>query len=223
MGHTWQESAIQSPYWINTPTAQDSDSISDDSIGYDSTGYIMVDTHRQPERAYGDDEIITAGKIKRIGQNIYCPFYAVDDKSNALQLHLQAQTATPHRTSVHDTLSPPRSAGETMINVGEDKVNASVHECVNELSGLTVMSAEIAPDFLFHLTITGIVLPRIKIRGIQYWLLHLNAQGMPAEADETVVYQLRGGHNDGLEWRECATERWENLDSQTALPFFNDA
>lgn len=97
------------------------------------------------------------------------------------------------------------------------------------LSGLTSLNSEQHyNDLCYQLAIIGIVLPRIEAAGIRYWILSLNAAGMPAEADETIRYRIRGNtHLEALQW--CDTHLtaehnepiWQALTLETELPFLS--
>ena len=65
LGNTLSESAIQSPSWFSK-----------------KLGYIMVDTHREPNRIYGDDDYITAGELSSIADTSFCSFHTVDEGNN---------------------------------------------------------------------------------------------------------------------------------------------
>jgi hypothetical protein len=216
LGNSLSESAIQSPRWFSK-----------------KLGYLMVDTHREPNRIYGDDDYITAGKLSSIGDTSFCSFHTVDnDNKESLKLAIErnlnqattdnnetsASTAPPVINDVNDTNhtnddNNPVDSGETVISPPDDYTDSP-------LAGLTVISSDEDPIFHYRyfLTITGIVLPRIHYIGIKYWVLHLNQQGMPAADDEISQWKLRGNQHI-LEWCEADNEQWQPLEISGSLPF----
>jgi len=201
VGNSLAESAIQSPTWF--PQKQ---------------GFLMVDTHRQPNRIYGDDEYIEAGEISGSEDATICTFHTinidhndntdVNNKPKELKLLIQRKPTGSHQGDTFTT-SKTSPFGETMIStdISDDP-----------LSGLTVINTDNTPDFVYHLAITGIVLPRIDYPAIKHWLLHLNQQGMPVENDEETKWIIRGNHQT-LEWCEANLQDWKPLNLADNLPF----
>ena len=195
IGNTLSESAIQSPSWFS----QDQ-------------GYLMVDTKRDPNRIYGDDDYIKAGGMNSAGETTFCSFHSLDNNE---QLKLVIERKLDQPVDDNAEASAHFASGDTVINTQSDYNDSP-------LAGLTVISSEEDPvyDYRYLLAITGIVLPRIDYPGIKHWVLHLNPQGMPAEKDETTQWIIRGNQKI-LEWCEAETEQWQALeisDSDT-LPF----
>ncbi|MCK5918901.1 MAG: hypothetical protein KAG34_10760 [Cocleimonas sp.] len=199
LGNTLSESSIQSPSWFS----QDQ-------------GYLMVDTKREPNRIYGDDEYIKAGAMSSVGETTFCSFHTLDD-SEQLKLVIERKL---EQQPLDDNIDMPDNvpSGDTVINTQSDYNDSP-------LAGLTVISSEEDPVFHYRylLAITGIVLPRIDYLGIKHWVLHLNQQGMPAEKDETTQWMIRG-NQDTLEWCETETKEWQLLEirDQSPLPFAKD-
>lgn len=222
LGNTLSESAIQSPSWFSK-----------------KLGYLMVDTHREPNRIYGDDDYITAGKLSSMGDTSFCSFHTIDNDnkeslkliiernlnqstSNNNQSENEASTATTSpitddvsdvsHTHDHDN-NHYADSGETVISTPDDYTDSP-------LAGLTVISSDEDPIFHYRyfITITGIALPRIDYIGIKYWILHLNQQGMPAAQDEASQWILRG-NQDTLEWCEAENKQWQPLEISDSLPF----
>lgn len=202
IGNTLTESAIQSPVWFSQ-----------------EQGFIMVDTHRQPNRIYGDDEYIVAGQISGSQDATICPFQTLDNNSQqeALKLLIQRKHDNTHRgktfTSSQNTTTTNKIAGETVI---------STDISADPLAGLTVISTNKAPEYVYHLTIKGIVLPRIDISAIKHWQIMLDNQGMPIESDTQAEWIIRG-NQQSLEWSHADTNKqeWKILDinSNHTLPF----
>ena len=198
VGNSLDESAIQSPAWFSK-----------------NQGFLMIDTHRQPNRIYGDDEYLEAGKLSGSQDAIICPFYTLDETNEReeLKLLIQRKSAESHQGDTFTT-TDESSFGETMIST-DDRVDNQVDD---PLQGLTVISTDNTPDFVYHLAITGVVLPRIDFPGIKYWLLHLNQQGMPVENDEETKWTIRGD-NQTVEWCDAELQNWKTLDLTETLPF----
>jgi len=209
IGNTLTESAIQSPTWFS----QDQ-------------GFIMVDTHRQPNRIYGDDEYISAGEISASQDATICPFETLGDNSQqeSLKLLIQRKLDNPHRGETFtstDNVTSPNTSGETVIST-----DISADIAADPLAGLTVISTTKAPEYVYHLTIKGIVLPRINISAIKHWLILLDNQGMPVESDAQIEWIIRG-NQQSLEWCHAQGDKqnWQTLDinNKQTLPFPDDA
>ncbi len=211
LGNTLAESAIQSPSWFSK-----------------NKGYIMIDTHRQPNRIYGDDDYITAGDISSIGDTSFCSFHTLDAENKesiklVIERNIKQQSPSENQKqntdpiADTDAISPidqeNNTAGETVISSDEDHND-------NPLAGLTVISSDEDPIFHYRylLMITGILLPRIRYKGIKYWILHLNQQGMPAANDEASQWLIRGNQHK-LEWCQAETKEWQPLEIDDTLPF----
>jgi hypothetical protein len=200
LGNNLQESAIQSPNWFTK-----------------NHGYLMVDTHREPNRIYGDDDYVSAGKISSRGETTLCAFHTTEKKEHLkLIIERNLDNSIDTKTNEVTTKTPQLSSSDTVISTDND-YNES------PLAGLTVISSDEDPIFHYRylLAITGIVLPRLDYAAIKYWVLHLNAQGMPAEKDETSQWTLRG-NRQLLEWCETTTKQWQPLETGDSLPFPSD-
>jgi hypothetical protein len=200
LGNTFADAAIQSPLWFTK-----------------NEGYLMVDMHRQPNRIYGDDEYIRAGELSSMGDTSFCSFHSTDGQEHlklVIERNLDQQienTSVVEAAEVAETVDAVSS--DTMITTEAD-YNAS------PLAGLTVISSDEDPIFHYRylISITGIILPRVKYSGIKYWKLYLNQQGMPAEQDEKSQWIIRG-NQDILEWCDTETKAWQPLDIKAQLPF----
>ncbi|HFD31449.1 MAG TPA: hypothetical protein ENJ28_01870 [Gammaproteobacteria bacterium] len=214
LGNTLAESAIQSPSWFSK-----------------KLGYIMVDTHREPNRIYGDDEYITAGKLSSIGDTSFCSFHTLDEGSKeSIKLVIErhsnqaiasnkGQGASNAERSVNNT-DTSDTTEHSNVDAGETVISTDNNDSASPLAGLTVISSDEDPIFHYRyfLSITGIILPRIAYAGIKYWILHINQQGMPAAKDENSQWMIRGNQHR-LEWCEAENKNWQALDITTALPF----
>jgi hypothetical protein len=207
LGSNLKESAIQSPNWFTK-----------------NQGYLMIDTHREPNRIYGDDEYISAGDISSVEDTTLCAFHTIGKQEHlklVIERNLNKSTSNKSTNSnaneTRDADTPQTSSTEfstdTVITTDNDYNE-------NPLAGLTVISSDNDPVFHYRylLAITGIVLPRVDYAAIKYWVLHLNQQGMPAEKDETSQWMLRGNRQQ-LEWCETETAQWQSLEIGSHLPF----
>ncbi|MCK5902052.1 MAG: hypothetical protein KAG28_02795 [Cocleimonas sp.] len=226
VGKTIAEAAIQSPYWLNKPQ-----------------GYLMVDTHREPNRIYGDDQFIESGEITGSGDSTFCEFHGLDEQGETNDEHIKllitrlanlskSSDEKPQHIPVSNEATVPKPTEPTTPlhdnDFGETIINTSTEEQSNTsfLDGLTVVSGVDEPPRLrFRLAITGIILPRIDYPSIKYWVLHLDPKGMPADSDETSQWLLRGDRRH-IEWctvnsdKPDADPQWQSLDTQTnTLPF----
>ncbi|MCK5810095.1 MAG: hypothetical protein KAH00_03355 [Cocleimonas sp.] len=199
LSNNLSESAIQSPHWFSH-----------------NQGYLMIDTKREPNRIYGDDEYIEAGGMSNMGETTFCSFHSLnnDETLKLVIERLKQPIDNKHETPVDVEIA----SDDTVITTQDDYAD-------NPLAGLTVISSEEDPVFHYRylLSITGIVLPRINYLGIKYWLLRLNQQGMPAEKDETTQWIIRG-NQQAMEWCEAETKQWQPLEisNNTPLPFAED-
>lgn len=205
LGKNLANSAIQSPHWITK-----------------NDGYLMVDMHRQPNRIYGDDEYLQADGLSSIGETTICSFSAVGGEEHLklmIERNVEATSTVKEQREQHDTRAEPTAeviSGDTVIDVDNDYSE-------NPLAGLTVISSDEDPVFHYRysIVITGIILPRINYVGIKYWVLHLDADGMPAAKNEVSQWLIRGNQTV-LEWCETATAQWQTLelkDTSNPLPF----
>ena len=204
VANTLAESAIHSPYWFKQ-----------------QQGYMMIDTHRQPQRTYGDDEYIEAGKITGSNAMTYCDFHALneDEKSTQEQLKLiiHRKSQTDHKSASSETQHS--DFGETIIHTNNNFSD-------DLLGGLTVISSDEKPIYRYRLAITGIILPSIQYPNIKHWLIHLNQQGQIANNDEKSQWIIRGNHQ-GIEWQKTDSDDaennndldWHSLDTSQTLPF----
>ena len=212
-----QEAALQSPYWLTQENADNPTP---------ANGSIMVDTHRDPERIYSYGNDIGVGTITAQEDGIRCEFYAQQNKNNTLQLYIQRLTPLDEKVTEH-----AEEDNTTRIQAKSSYPNETIIDRHDEslLSGLTSLNIQQhTNDLRYQIAIIGIVLPRIEGAGIRYWILSLNAAGMPAEADETVRYRIRGNtHLDALQWCdtqigiEHTTPAWQPLTLETDLPFLS--
>jgi hypothetical protein len=202
LGKNLADSAIQSPHWFT-----------------ENNGYLMVDMHRQPNRIYGDDEYIKAGGLSSVGETTICSFSAVGAQEHLkliIERNVEITSAVKQQISGSDEAVAEVISGDTMIDVDNE------HD-VNPLAGLTVISSDEDPVFHYRysIVITGIILPRIDYAGIKYWVLHLDADGMPAEQGEASQWILRGNRKV-LEWCEAGSDQWQALvlsETDNTLPF----
>ncbi len=203
LASTLAESAIQSPSWFSLPQ-----------------GYFMMDTHRDPNRIYGDGEFVETGDITAAGDISYCEFYALDKHGKAMDEKLKLLIHRLEQATDKEPSKPQNS------DFGETIIPTQSHYSNDPLSGLTVISAEEQPVYRFRLSVTGIILPSIDYPRIKYWRLHLNAQGDPAANDEESRWIIRGNAKV-LEWcelnSEAESQQWQGLDTSLALPFPEDA
>ena len=192
IGNNLMSSAIQSPSWFT----QDK-------------GYLVLDTSGAKDGSYADDAYISAGDVSTSGNATFCAFHTVDGVEPVEQIKLLIQRKQDDGGT--DSSSVDAAYGDTVIMTNTDLDN-------DPLSGLTVISSNNEPVFLYYLSITGIVLPKIDFPNIKHWLLQLNQQGMPAATDEDIKWIIRGD-NKTIEWCYAESQQWQDFPIEKEAPF----
>lgn len=202
-----ENSAVHSPLWINA---------SDE-------GEIIVNMNAKRPSAYGDDIYIRSETPQRNNSQTSCRFYAKSDRDDAITLLIDRRV--PSSASVKEMLSNPvthnmMADSGTVIDDDEDTFGG--------LSQIDI-SEDDQPDYLYHLELTGIVLPKLdSLRGrgaryLSHWLLYLDQNGSLAQQENDIAWILKGEkHTDVVKWKAQEDTKWQSLANDEPLPFLTE-
>ena len=204
IANTLSNSAVQSPHWIKSS----------------DQGEIIINMHAKRPTTYGDDRYIRSEQPQRLQAQTTCRFYAVANPDDSLSLLINRSIATSSTqpTNTIATQRPPFET-DTMIDDGEDTFGG--------LSQID-MSENNQPDYLYHLQLTGIVLPKLDslkgrgARALSHWLLYLDKTGALAQTEAEIAWLIKGERKGSqLYWKAQQDDdtAWNILPLNQPLPF----
>ncbi len=209
IANTLSNSALQSPHWIKSS----------------DQGEIIINMHAKRPTSYGDDTYIRSEQPQRQQAKTTCRFYAVNNIEDSLTLLIDrsiANTAITPISKMANSISTQAAPFETGTMIDDDD-----NDTFGGLSQIDI-SENNQPDYLYHLQLTGIVLPKLDslkgrgARALSHWLLYLDKTGALAQTTEDIAWLIKGERKGSqLYWKaqQADDNTWQVLELNQPLPF----